>query len=119
MMKLKTAAVVAALMLTGTTMAAEWGTIAYSPATGATGFSYNWPNEVDAELTALGKCEANANDCTTAVSFHDACGAVAVGDSGGWGADWGEDRAAAEWAAIARCEEYDYGCEIRRWQCSY
>ena len=116
----RAAAVAAAVALTcGAASAAEWGAIAYSPSNGATGFSYNWPNEVDAELTALGNCDAHASDCTTAVTFHDACGALAVGDRGGWGADWGVDREAAEWGALARCEQYDYGCQVRRWQCSY
>ena len=107
----------AAVMLTGAAQAAEWGTIAYSPGSGATGFSYNWPNEVDAEITALDGC--GRSDCVTAVNFHDGCGALAVGSGGGWGADWGADRATAEWAALARCEDYDNGCRIRRWQCSY
>jgi serine/threonine-protein kinase len=117
-MKLIVAALAGILMMAGQLAAAEWGAIAHSPGTGANGFSYNWPNEVDAELTALNGCDKHANDCVTAVTFHDGCGALAVGRSGGWGADWGEDRAGAEWAALARCEDYDNGCRIRRWQCS-
>jgi hypothetical protein len=95
------------------------GAIAYSPSTNQAGFSYNWPNEVDAELTALGHCDRLASDCETAITFRNACGALAVGDRGGWGADWGVDREAAEWAALEQCRRYDNGCDVRRWQCSY
>ena len=117
-MKKIVAALAAMVMMTAPLAAAEWGTIAYSPGTGATGYSNNWPNEVDAEITALNGCGKHASDCVTAVSFHDGCGALAVGSSGGWGADWGENRAGAEWAALARCGDYDNGCRVRRWQCS-
>ncbi|UJW86937.1 DUF4189 domain-containing protein [Devosia sp. SL43] len=117
-MKSTIAALTVLLMMVAPSMGAEWGTIAYSPGTGAMGYSNNWPNEVDAEITALNGCGKHANDCETAVSFHDACGAVAVGSSG-WGADWGEDRASAEWNAIAQCQNYSSNCRVRRWQCSY
>lgn len=117
-MKSTAAVLIGALMFMGGAQAAEWGTIAYSPSTGAMGYSNNWPNEVDAEITALNGCGKHANDCETAVNFHDACGAVAVGQSG-WGADWGVDRQDAEWSAIAQCGNYTTNCRVRRWQCSF
>lgn len=117
-MKMVVAMLAGIVMMTGPLSAAEWGAIAHSPGTGANGYSNNWPNEVDTEITALNGCSKHASDCVTAVTFHDGCGALAVGGRGGWGADWGEDRASAEWAAISRCEDYDGNCRIRRWQCS-
>lgn len=116
------AAVVAACLTaaaTGAARAAEWGTIAYSPSTGATGWTFNQVNEVDAELGALNNCSQHADDCVTAINFHDACGAVAVGDAGGWGAAWGYDDADAQFKAIDACSGYDSGCDVVRWQCSW
>lgn len=110
--------VLIAMTAASASSAAEWGTIAYSPSTGAMGYSHNWPDEVDAELTALAKCEQYADDCTTAISFRNACGAIAVGRDGGWGASWGTNRTKAEQAALRRCNQYDGGCKVRRWQCS-
>jgi Domain of unknown function (DUF4189) len=99
--------------------AAEWGTIAFSPSTWATGWTANKVNEVDAELGALNNCAQYADDCITAINFHDACAAVAVGDNRGWGAAWGYDDADAQFKAIDQCSVYDSGCEILRWQCSW
>lgn len=116
--RLAVAVVAAVLLAAGAVQAAEWGTIAYSPSTGATGYSHNWPNEVDAEITALNGCGRHANDCVTAVNFYNSCGALAVGRNGGWGASWGNSRGQAENKALAQCSNYDGGCSIRRWQCS-
>jgi hypothetical protein len=46
--------------------AMAWGCVAVA-SDGAYGYSYNWPSEQDAELTALNQCEANSTsgDCST------------------------------------------------------
>ena len=46
--------------------AAAWGCVAVA-SDGAYGYSYNWPSEQDAELTALNQCDANStsDDCST------------------------------------------------------
>ena len=46
--------------------ALAWGCVA-SASDGAYGYSYNWPSEQDAELTALNECEARSSsgDCAT------------------------------------------------------
>ncbi len=103
----------------GATTAAEWGTIAFSPSTHATGWSYNKVNEVDGELAALNACDRYASDCITAINFHDACGALAIGSNGGWGAAWGYDDADAQFKALDICTVNDEGCEVVRWQCSW
>ena len=43
-----------------------WGCTAVA-SDGAYGYSYNWPSEQDAELTALNECDARSSsgDCTT------------------------------------------------------
>jgi serine/threonine-protein kinase len=113
----------AGLLLVGAAMAssgaqAAWGAIAYSQSTGAAGWSYDAVNEVDAEIRALNNCGKYASDCETAVTFRNGCGALAVGSNGGWGADWGADRYAAQSDALDRCEDHDSGCRVTRWQCS-
>lgn len=114
------AAAIAFAAFGGPAFAQNWGAIAYSPTTGAAGWSSQHANEVDAELTALGFCDQNAGDCVSAITFHDACGAVAAGDGVGWGADWGLDGEIAQDEALTAC--YAHGnssCSIVRWQCSY
>lgn len=110
--------VVASALLASTGAQAAWGAIAYSKATGATGWSHSAVNEVDAEITALDGCGDYADDCVTAVTFRNGCGALAVGRNGGWGADWGVDRYEAQEDALDRCGSYDRGCRVIRWQCS-
>lgn len=54
------------------TTAAAWGCVA-TGSDGGYGYSYNWPSEQDAELTALNQCEANSSggDCSTQSCTHD------------------------------------------------
>ena len=114
---------IAGLVLVGAVLAssgaqAAWGAIAYSQPSGATGWSYEAVNEVDVEIRALNNCGKHAYDCETAVTFRNGCGALAVGSSGGWGADWGADRYAAQANALDRCADHDDGCRVTRRQCS-
>jgi hypothetical protein len=116
---LKRAFVVAALLLAATAAnAAEWGSIAFSPSTGTTGYSYNYDTRSTAGAWAMSYCDDSANDCRIVVNFQNACGAVAVGRRGGWGADWGPTRRSAEANAIAVCQSHDGGCRTKRWVCS-
>ncbi|UJW87788.1 DUF4189 domain-containing protein [Devosia sp. SL43] len=98
--------------------AAEWGSIAYSPRTGATGYSYNYDTKGIAQAWAMSYCKESASDCRIVVNFQNACGAVAVGRNGGWGADWGPSRRSAEANAISVCQAHDRGCRTKRWVCS-
>ena len=62
--------ILAALLVAGLALshglALAWGCVA-SASDGAYGYSYNWPSEQDAELTALNECEARSSsgDCST------------------------------------------------------
>jgi hypothetical protein len=80
-------AVLTLLAATTGAQAVEWGSIYYSPSTRATGFSHNYDTQGQAERAAINHCRGD--DCTYAISFRNACGAVAAGTNGGWGADWG------------------------------
>lgn len=99
-------------------MAQGWGAIAFSPSTGATGYTWNNVNEVDAELRALEFCDRNASDCESAITFRNGCGAVAWGENGGWGSYRDTDEESARQGAMNQCSLNDDGCEIVRWQCS-
>ena len=116
---IRLAITVAALLLPNVVAQAdEWGSIAYSPRTGATGYSYNYDTRSLAQGWAMSYCKENASDCRIVVNFQNACGAVAVGRNGGWGADWGPTRRSAEANAISVCQAHDRGCRTKRWVCS-
>ncbi|MBP1857335.1 DUF4189 domain-containing protein [Rhizobium herbae] len=112
----------AAMALLGVTAAAAYadsfGAISLSPATGATGWSHDYSSRWEAEDVAQSHCYKNAGDCRVAIWFKNACGAVARGDDGGWGANWGAESRQAQRAALASCSNHSYGCQVIRWQCS-
>jgi serine/threonine-protein kinase len=112
------AALAAAAFASAPAAAQGWGAIAVSPSTGATGYTWNNVNEVDAELRALDFCAQNASDCESAVTFRNACGAVAWGH-GGWGWGWDTDEESARQTAMNECSVRADRCQIVRWQCSY
>jgi len=114
----QTLAIALLLLTTLAGQAAEWGSIAFSPRTGANGYSHNYDTKSTAQAWAMSYCDDNASDCRIVVNFQNACGAVAVGRNGGWGADWGPTRSSAEANAIAVCQSHDGGCRTKRWVCS-
>lgn len=109
----------AAIIASGATAARadSFGAISISPQNGATGWSHSYSSRWEAEDVAQSNCYQYAGDCRVAIWFKNACGAVARGPSG-WGADWGDNRRDAEYAAVRSCEKHSYDCQIIRWQCS-
>lgn len=69
-----------AILIIGTVAArgvqASYGAIAYSVATGNTGWSRGFNNQGAAEAEAIARCFAS--DCQSVVWFNGACGALAV-----------------------------------------
>ncbi|WEZ83158.1 DUF4189 domain-containing protein [Rhizobium sp. 32-5/1] len=113
-------AMLAAAMIASGAKAAQadsFGAISISPQNGATGWSHSYSSRWEAEEVAQTNCDQYAGDCRVAIWFKNACGAVARGPDG-WGADWGDNRRDAEYAAIRSCEKHSYDCQIIRWQCS-
>ena len=117
MLRLSTA-FAALLLLCAGAEAASYGAIAFSPETGASGYSTRRVSRGNAQEWALYHCGKHANDCRIAVNFDNACGSVARGRDGGWGADWGHSRAEAQNNAVAVCWEHDDGCRTVVWACS-
>ncbi len=108
------------MIATGATAAhAEdyYGAISISPHSGSTGWSHDYSSRWEAEEVAQSNCYQYGGDCRVAIWFKNACGAVARGPDG-WGADWGNNRQDAEYAALQSCEKHSYDCQVIRWQCS-
>lgn len=123
MSKFHIAAFLASAVLASSFGAAEaradnYGAIAYSPRTGAVGWSYDHPSRRRAERVAMGNCMNYAGDCRIATYFSNACGAVARASNGGWGADWGDDRESAESNALEACYNHGNNCRVVRWACT-
>lgn len=94
-----------------------FGAIAYSPSTGASGYSYDQPSRGHAEGRAMTECRKRSRGCKGAIYFVNGCGAVATGRNG-WGSGWGGTRARAEEEAIHSCGRYTGGCGIKTWVCT-
>jgi len=94
-----------------------YGAIAYSPRTGAHGWSYDHRSRSDAENRALSECRKHADDCRSLVWFKNACGALATGPDG-YGSGWGTSRSLAEAEAVKVCGRHSSGCSVRRWACT-
>jgi serine/threonine-protein kinase len=114
------AGLAAGLMFVGVAAAASnYGSIAYSPETGAVGYSFDHADKQNAINAALNGCYENAEDCVTATTFwNGACGAVAVGENGGWGSGTGSDQYTAQDNATLSCQKRDNNCTVRRFQCT-
>ena len=114
----------ACLLCVGASLVAEqaaaqdnYGAIAYSPSTGAPGWSFDYGSRAAAENVALASCRKHAGDCVIPIWFRNACGALAVG-SNGYGSGWGTSRKLAESYALQTCRKNTGGCSIRRWACT-
>lgn len=91
-----------------------YGAIAYQPASGVFGYSYDWTAARDAEISALDEC-GDAR-CIVVASFSAGCGALAVGAQA-YFADRGATRAEAETRALAGCGD-PATCRVRAWACT-
>ena len=114
------AAVATVLIMTSIASAQNlFGSIYFSQATGAHGYSLDYDTQYQAEQRALNEClGAGGTDCVRATWFRNACGALAVGDGRGWGSHWGNNRRGAEINALNTCDRNTSGCRIVRWVCT-
>jgi len=108
----------AAALASGDAAAQDYyGAIAYSPSTGAHGWSNDHRSRGAAQNTALANCRKHAGDCAVPIWFRNACGALAVG-ANGYGSGWGTSRNLAESYALQSCRRHTGDCAIRRWVCT-
>ena len=96
----------------------NYGSIAFSQTTGAHGYSYDYPSRGAAQNRAMQECRRYGGGCRIAAWFKNACGALAVGNGNGWGAEWGNTRGEAERLALQRCGSHTSNCWVRRWVCT-
>jgi len=87
--------------------AENWGAVAVGP-WGAYGWAVDAASEAEAEAGALSGCDGQ---CTQKFSFHDTCGAIAIGgERAFWGT--GAEQSAAEQAALEACRaQIEGSCE--------
>ena len=111
-------ALIAAMLFVPAASAQQYGAIAYSPDSGASGYATR-NSKLRAEQWAMYYCNQNANDCRVVSTFHKACGAVAQGENGGWGStSRGANQSQAQNRALAACSEHDDNCQVTKWVCS-
>jgi Domain of unknown function (DUF4189) len=96
----------------------DFGAIAYSPSTGASGWSNKYDTQEEAENGALEECRKEASDCEIEVWFDDNCGAIAAGDKEvSWGL--GNTAREAQLGALEKCRQGgDDNCEVKASVCS-
>jgi hypothetical protein len=106
----------------GIAMLTAIGAIAYSSRKGVHGYSFDFGSVNAASQAALLNCrnqEKGADDCRVLVTFHDACGALALGGNGAYGSAWGLSQREASAKALVECRPHGgNGCKIERQVCS-
>lgn len=86
-----------------------FGAIARGQSSEALGYSSKMTSREEAERAALSTCTSN---CTIAVWFQDACGAVAQGNNG-WGTNFGMTTDEARTKAMEACVAYNLQQECK------
>jgi hypothetical protein len=89
------------------------GAIAYNRATGAYGYSYDYPTPRDAGIAAINGC--GEPQCVVAIAFKSGC-AVLVDGPGGPAVAEGVHAREAEVKARGRCT--DPQCQVVAWACT-
>ena len=103
----------------------QFGAIAFSPASGAYGYSFEYSTRNQAEKRAIAECKARdgdnrGDDCAVEIWFFDNCGALAVGAGKTRSAAYAADKATAIRRALEACKWRNGGaaCEIKATVCS-
>ncbi|MEX0842159.1 MAG: DUF4189 domain-containing protein [Xanthobacteraceae bacterium] len=100
---------------------ADYGSIAYSPTDGRSGYSYNYRSEGEAVQVAMGYCRQDGGKaCRTVVWVSNGCGAVAIaGSNRNFVAANGKYQPEAESTALSLCQQsYGRSCTIKVWVCT-
>jgi hypothetical protein len=92
-----------------------YGAIAFSQGTGAYGYSYDAGSRGSVEEAALTRC---GGSCSVVLWFKNACGALAAGDSHGFGTGWAGDRSRAEEIAMSNCAKSTNDCKLLASTCT-
>ncbi len=92
----------------------DFGAIAYSPSTGAAGWSYNYATRDAAENRALRECESSSGkgDCFVAVWVRDAWASLARAANLAYGWAWNTDKCTAQINALQECSQRGLDCSL-------
>jgi len=88
----------------------KYAAIAYSPNTGAFGYSSECPTRTRAEKEALAKCMGD--DAQVLVWARNGWCCLAVGDDHGYGYAWADDKEYAKKLALSECGKQTGNCKI-------
>ncbi|MFA5949365.1 MAG: DUF4189 domain-containing protein [Hyphomicrobium sp.] len=77
--------------------------------------SWNYGSREEGERQALSGCSGS---CKIALWVVRSCGAIAVGQRGGWGTGWHQSQKQARKLALSNCKQNNQGCEIKKAFCS-
>jgi hypothetical protein len=113
------------LLLTGflifsvaTAHAGYFGSIAYNERNGASGFSYDYSSQRDADQRALAECGKQGSGCKVVKQFANGCAAYARGTQGAFGSGTALTKKAAQNHAVGACKRYGNSCEVIVYACS-
>jgi hypothetical protein len=79
------------------------------------GYSWDYRTRREGERRAMQECKGS---CRIALWFHHACGAIAMGERGGWGTGWHGNRNRAAQGALSSCNQVDANCSVKQTICS-
>jgi hypothetical protein len=96
-----------------TTPVEYWGAIAYHRATGAHGYSFDFPSSREAGVAALDGC--GNPECIVVASFKGGCGLLMDGPTG---PSFAEGATAQEAQTKARLKCTDALCQVIAWSCT-
>jgi serine/threonine-protein kinase len=88
----------------------KYAAIAYSPSTGAFGYSCNFATRTSAEKVALAVCKAD--DAQVLVWARNGWCCLAVGDDNHYGYSWADDKTYAKNLALSECKKESENCKI-------
>lgn len=100
----------------------RWGSIVFSqePDGGyAWGMGWGYGSHSSATSRAVDECrDRGGSNCQEIAWSRNACGALTIGDSNGYGYGWGRSTAAAEDRAMTACRNYNRNCRLVISRCS-
>lgn len=95
----------------------HYGALAYDPATGAQGFTYDYSSPAQASERALQNC---GPACYVVAKFVNECAAVAsaAADPHITGVGKGDTQSQAEQVALRTCNQLGSNCLVKTWACN-
>ena len=114
--------VLAALIAAPASAESRYGSIVFSQESGGGwtwGMAWSYDSQRGATARAMDECRSRGGtNCRRVGWFRDACGALAIGDRNGYGANWGSSSSEAEERAIELCRNANRNCRVAASRCA-